>query len=98
MQVLFDAFLFGSTKPFGTVVAYLGRVEQQARKSPHLHLLLWLNKTAPVLSGNSRVDSQAISDFIELFCTATLFPDVPTYDQISLPSQQFPITPLSHGI
>lgn len=78
VQSFFDNFLFGHTRPFGNIRAFLGRIEQQARKSPHFHIFLWLEKTAPVISKDPDIHATAVANFIELFCTATLPPDTLT--------------------
>lgn len=44
VEYILDNFLFGKTSPFGQVNAFLGRVEQQERHSPHLHLLIWTER------------------------------------------------------
>lgn len=64
--------MLGEAKPFGEVVAHFGRIEQQARHSPHLHAMLWLDREAPQIQGDSIDYSAAIADFIELFATAKL--------------------------
>lgn len=70
MEVLFKDVIFEKAKLFGNVRAYLGRREDQARYSPHIHLLLWLNRRAPPLE-----EAKAVAEFIEIFCAAILPPD-----------------------
>lgn len=95
VQSIFNNFLrnrlFGETKPFGEREAFLGRVEQQARHSPHLHLLIWTTKKSPSLTGNQNIDSDNISRFVELFSTALLPPDsLFSQDSLPKPPKQFP--------
>lgn len=70
VEALFKHALFGKTKIFGIIDAYLGRIEQQSRMSPHIHLLLWLKKKAPTAE-----DGVAVAEFAEMFSTAMLPPD-----------------------
>lgn len=92
VQSLFDNFLFGQTSPFGDIKAFLGRVEQQARHSPHLHLLIWLERKSPPLSGYAELDGRAISNFVELFCSAILPHDsLLSQAELEPPNQQIPL-------
>lgn len=92
IQSLFDKFLFGHTRPFGSIVGSLGRIEQRTRLSPHLHLLLGLEKKSTVLTGNEHTDKENIANFIELFCTAVIPPDNPIPQaSVPPPTQKFPI-------
>lgn len=70
LQSLLNNLLFGETRPFGTVIDFLGRVEQQSRHSPHLNLLIWTENKSLKLTGDSHLDGKKVSEFVELFCTA----------------------------
>lgn len=78
IDALLLSFLLGNAKPFGEIRACLGRIEQQKRCSPHLHLLLWAERRAPDVSAancSSCAKEQlcnSISDFIELYSAARL--------------------------
>lgn len=91
-QSILENFLFGETKPFQEIDAFIGRIEQQASHSPHLHMLLWTKNKSPSLTGNEEVDSSSIARFVELFSTALLPPDIPTSNaQVPRPPQKFPL-------
>lgn len=92
VRSLFDNFLFGETSPFFEIEAFLGRVEQQARHSPHLHLLIWLKNKSPCLSGSNVADALSIAHFVELFGTALLpQDDLTPQSQVPSPTHTSPI-------
>ena len=66
---LFDTFLFGKTKPFGEIKAYLGRIEAQSRHSPHIHLLIWLKNEPPKLNSEGLYDTKELTNYLEIFST-----------------------------
>eukprot|EP00172_Hildenbrandia_rubra_P001546 Plantae.Rhodophyta-Hildenbrandia_rubra.ctg21115.p1 GENE.Plantae.Rhodophyta-Hildenbrandia_rubra.ctg21115~~Plantae.Rhodophyta-Hildenbrandia_rubra.ctg21115.p1 ORF type:complete len:567 (+),score=72.75 Plantae.Rhodophyta-Hildenbrandia_rubra.ctg21115:1595-3295(+) len=72
IDALLNHVLFGKSQPFGKVIAYLGRIEQQARHSPHLHILLWLERKCPAVDDLEINYDRAVADFIELYCSAIL--------------------------
>lgn len=84
---------FGCTRPFGEIIAYLGRIEQQSWLSPHIHLLIWTKKSPPLGETNPQYIEE-IARFIEQFQTAILAPpnlvqfsNIPkTYQNIPVPS------------
>lgn len=73
VQSLLDNFLFGKTRPFGQIEAYLGRVEMQARHSPHLHLLVWTEKKIPHIHERMYEDNtiEDLIEYLEIFNTAS---------------------------
>lgn len=72
---LFENFLFDETRHFGELAAYMGRVEQQSRLSPHIHILLWTEFKPPPEMVNSSSLQEARANCIELFHTAIIPPD-----------------------
>lgn len=92
VQSLFENFLCGQTSPFFEIGAFLGRIEQQARHSPHLHLLIWLKNKFPSFTGDGSADGYQIAKFLEVFCTALLPPDVPIpQEDVPIPDQASPM-------
>ena len=95
IQSIFDNFLFGKTNPFGSIKAYLGRIEQQNRLSPHLHLLIWTHEKAPKLKsqeGDIVENSSDILKFIEMFTSAILPEEKLTpLDSLPEPRLEFPL-------
>lgn len=92
VQSLFDNFLCGESSPFLEIEAFLGRVEQQARHSPHLHLLVWLKQKAPTLSGDELDNANRITRFVEMFCTALLPSDILTpQSEVPPPVHKLPL-------
>ena len=75
LDALLKNFLFGHSRPFGEIRAYLGRVEQQCRLSPHVHLLLWLSNRLGDTYCCRGKQNEAVAEFIELFSTAIIPPD-----------------------
>ena len=67
---LFDTFLFGNTKPFGEIEAYLGRIEAQSRHSPHIHLLIWLKNKPPKKNSDELYDVRELTNYLEMFSTS----------------------------
>lgn len=80
------------------MIARFGRIEQQARHSPHLHIMLWLDRKAPRPGESIEEYSQAAADFIELRAAAKLPGDhLMASEAIPKPQQMAPAPVIRHN-
>lgn len=70
IKSIYGNFLFRKINTFGDIKAFLGRIENQSRHSPHIHLLIWLENGPSSVQKNGQYSMEELIDYIEIFSTA----------------------------